>query len=87
MKPFDFRPTEDDKEELDWEDNWLSNTIAWLTTQVMPDACSTPGNIMPRISNYLWTSCPCCLFWRGALFGAVAPTIVIALIVLAIYVF
>lgn len=87
MRPFDFRPTEDSKEDLDWEDNWLSNTIAWVTEQVMPQACSTPTTVMARIANYLWTSCPCCLFWRGALFGASIPTIAVALLALAIYVF
>lgn len=87
MKPFDYRPSEDDKEELDWEDNWLSNSLAFASEIVTPKACTTPGSVMARISNYLWTSCPCCLFWRGAVFGAAIPTIAVALLALAIYVF
>lgn len=65
--PFKYRPL--DPDEIDWEDNPLSNFLAWASDILLPKACSTPGTIMSRISNYMWTSCSCCLFWRGAVMG------------------
>lgn len=32
--------------------------------------CDTPDRIPARIFAALGTSCPCCAFWRGAVFGA-----------------
>lgn len=78
QNPFTYRPvTWDvdlgliaDDEVLDWEDNWLSNALAWASDTFMPNACENPEGWMTRVSIYFWAECPCCLFWRGALFGA-----------------
>lgn len=85
--PFTYRPEIDDNEEVEWEDNWLSNAFAWFSDLLTPKGCETHGAVMATISNYLWTSCPCCLFWRGAVFGAFIPTIAIVLFAVAMYVF
>ena len=68
--PLKFRP--DDPDETDWEDNPLSNAMAWASRTVWPRACATPEHWTSRLSAPLWTDCPCCLWWRGAIFGAIA---------------
>jgi len=56
---------------VQWEDNWLSNAFAWVSYVFIPDWCQTPEHFSSRFTQYLFTDCPCCLFWRGLVFGYV----------------
>jgi hypothetical protein len=56
---------------VEWEDNPLSNTFAWVSYRLVPDWCQTPEHFTSRFTQYLFTDCPCCLFWRGLTFGYV----------------
>lgn len=85
MNPFQYRPN--DSEDLDWEDNWLSNSMAFVSDKVFPKLCKDGSQYIVRFTNYIWTSCPCCLFVRGAIFGAMAISFPIAILAAAIYVF
>lgn len=73
MKPFDHRPN--DPEDIDWEDNPVSNSLAWASEQVTFKYCGTPNHWTSRISNYMWTDCSCCLFFRGIVVGIVMGAI------------
>jgi hypothetical protein len=68
-RPVDIDPT-DGEGPLDWEDNWLSNGIAWISRALLPGWCQTPTHWTSRVANYLWAECPCCLFFRGFFLGA-----------------
>jgi len=73
--PFRFRPSEPeadvdhDGEVADWEDNALSNFFAWASTVLMPTWCQDEAHWTSRFATYLWTSCPCCLLFRGIALG------------------
>ncbi|UPT53276.1 hypothetical protein [Synechococcus phage Ssp-JY38] len=75
MNPFKYRPDDDQgteaEDSVDWEDNWLSNAMAWVAHTVMPRWCSTPGHWTSKFANYLWTDCPCCLIFRGIVIGLI----------------
>lgn len=80
---FKHRPS--DPNDTDWEDNAPSNALAWASEKLLPKYCKTPEHYSSRIANYFWTDCPCCLFWRGYVIGAISVAIVgAALYVLAI---
>lgn len=73
MNPFRYRPTDDD---LDWEDNAVSNLLAWLSDSFAPNACTDDfDHWSVRVFNYLYAECGCCLFWRGAAFGVAFATV------------
>ena len=73
--PFRYRPSEPDAdvdhdgEKPDWEDNWLSNFLAWGSTNFTPTWCQSPTDWASRFALYLWTSCPCCMLFRGLALG------------------
>ena len=75
MNPFRFRPTEPeadadhDGDVPDWEDNALSNFHAWGSATFTPTWCQSPTDWASRFANYLWTSCPCCMLFRGLALG------------------
>lgn len=52
-------------EETDWEDNSASNALAWASATFIPLWCQHDTHWTARFANYLWTSCPCCMFFRG----------------------
>lgn len=72
MSIFRYRPqdTEDD-----WEDNAVSNAMAWVSLKFFPSMCGSPTSLVVRATNYFWTSCPCCLFLRGAVVGATVAAV------------
>lgn len=83
INPFRFRPhTPDttpepgakalDGDTGDWADNWLSNGMAWGSRAFMSSWCDTPQHWTSRLNDYLHTSCPCCLLFRGVTIGLVA---------------
>jgi len=54
---------------VEWEDNALSNFMAWVSYRFLPTWCQTPDHLTSRFTQYLFTDCPCCLFWRGLTIG------------------
>jgi hypothetical protein len=80
--PFRFRPPEqedvdhDGKTVDDWEDNALSNFLAWSSQTFMPNWCQTPEHWTSRSANYLYTSCPCCMIFRGVFLGLVFSVVI-----------
>jgi hypothetical protein len=76
MKPTEYRPTSpaagDGDEPDEWADNKLSNSMAWASQVITPKWCQSPEHWTARLTEYLFTSCPCCLVFRGLVIGAVA---------------
>jgi hypothetical protein len=70
-----FRPGDipfgdpDPDSQVQWEDNSLSNTMAWFSHKYLPAWCQTPEHWTSKTAAYLWTDCPCCLFFRGVTCG------------------
>jgi len=54
---------------VEWENNWLSNTMAAASTKLVPNWCATPEHWTSRFTQILWTDCPCCLALRGVVVG------------------
>jgi hypothetical protein len=77
LNPFRYRPqnptadVDHDGEVPDWEDNWLSNALAWGSTTFIPGWCQNEVHWTAKVTTYLFTSCPCCMFFRGLFFGAI----------------
>ena len=73
--PFRFRPTvpeadsDHDGDVPDWEDNPLSNFLAWGSATFTPNWCQNEQHWTTRFTMWLWTSCPCCMFGRGFIIG------------------
>lgn len=63
-------------EDTDWEDNWLSNSLAWASVKLGLDT----WGVLHKVANPFWTDCPTCLFFRGALVGVVVTAAIAALI-------
>jgi hypothetical protein len=88
---FSFRPPQqedidhDGKVVDDWEDNALSNFMAWTSQKFLRNWCQTPEHWTSRVTNYLYTSCPCCMFYRGVALATIiqVPLFVIVLILVA----
>jgi hypothetical protein len=57
---------------VEWEDNWLSNLLAYLSHKVVPSWCHSETHFTAKVAAYLWTDCPCCAIWRGLFLGALA---------------
>lgn len=76
MKPWEYRPDlgdytyEAEDEPESWEDNLVSNTLAWVSDTFWPSACKGADHWTVRLVLYLWADCACCLFFRGVTFGA-----------------
>lgn len=64
-----FRPAPDAEDH--WEDNWLSNAMAWVSEKLFPDWCKNSNHWTVRLVLYLWADCSCCLFFRGVAVGAI----------------
>jgi hypothetical protein len=88
--PFRFRPPEQDdvdhdgKTVDDWEDNALSNALAWSSTTFVPMWCQTPEHWTSRLADYLYTSCPCCMIFRGLSLGIIFSSALWLLIILPV---
>ena len=87
MPPFfKFRPEHDTRvddltDPIEWEDNPLSNAIAASSFYLLPKWCQTPEHFATRFMDYFYTTCPCCMFYRGLLIGAIIATIPSAIII------
>jgi hypothetical protein len=72
---------------VEWEDNAISNTFAWVSYKFLPRWCQTPEHWTSRLAQYLFTDCPCCLLFRGIVIGFVISqtltlmTIIVVLII------
>lgn len=72
MNPFKFRPKAVADEQTvpdEWADNWLSNFMAWFSLTFLGPWCSTPDHWTSRLAGYMFTDCPCCIFFRGVFIG------------------
>ena len=88
MPFFKFRPEHDTRvddltDPIEWEDNPLSNAIAAISFYLFPKACQTPEHFTTRFMDYFYTTCPCCMFYRGLFIGAVIVTLPAAILLLA----
>jgi hypothetical protein len=88
---FHFRPENDTRatdgtDPIDWEDNWLSNGLAAASFYLTPKACQTPEHFTSRWTNYLFTTCPCCSYFRGVVTAAVPLLFIIAVLVVVLLV-
>jgi len=54
---------------VEWEDNAVSNLFAWASYTILPNWCQTPEHWTSRLTQYLFTDCPCCLLFRGITVG------------------
>lgn len=54
----------------EWADNWLSNFMAFVSLILLDSWCKDADHWTARITEYLFTTCPCCLLWRGLSVGA-----------------
>ena len=81
VNPFKYRPEhggEDrDVEDMDWEDNWVSNLMAWVSQHwPFEPMCNMPDRLSSRIAGYFYTDCPCCLYWLGFVIGILTIIVV-----------
>jgi hypothetical protein len=70
--PTKFRPEPagpDGRPEVDWTDNALSNSLAWGSHKITPSWCQSEEHWTSRSTDYVFTDCPCCLFFRGLAIG------------------
>lgn len=87
--PFRYRPHweevlgpgESPEDESDWEDNWLSNSMAWVSDSLFPNWCSEEDHWTLKVTGYIWAECSCCLtiraFLLGTLVGGAATTLAV----------
>jgi hypothetical protein len=91
ISPFRYRPTDPsadtdhDGEIADWEDNGLSNALAWASVTFVPTWCQNEEHWTSRVAAYVWTSCPCCAFFRGITIGIALSVPLWLLILLLLY--
>ncbi len=71
---------DDDGGPVEWTDNAVSNSFAWASYRLVPSWCQTPEHWTSRLTNYLFTDCPCCLLFRGIVVGAALMTLVFVLL-------
>jgi hypothetical protein len=70
MTPFNYRPDHTGEDEpMDWEDNAVSNAMAWVSDRLFPRWCKSQEHWTNKVADYFWAQCACCLFFRGVLAG------------------
>lgn len=67
--PWTYRPASED--DLDWEDNAVSNTMAWLSDKLTPTWCSDEDHWTVRLTAPLWAECYCCVAFRWTIIGVI----------------
>jgi hypothetical protein len=78
VSPTKFRPTDveadvdEDGEVAEWEDSPTSNFFAWASVKFTPTLCQEEHHWSVKFANHLWTSCHCCMLFRGITIGLVA---------------
>jgi len=86
VSPFRYRPNPDtdvdaDGNIPDWEDNALSNFLAWGSVTFTPTWCQNDKHWSARLANSLFTTCPCCMVFRGIFVGLTISSILWILII------
>ena len=94
MNPFKYRPEHlvrdpdlpEAPDDIEWEDNAISNFMAWFS-QLPPlePMCNEKEYLSSRFANYFYTSCPCCLFYRGLIIGAFISSVLWTIIIGTVY--
>lgn len=69
-KPWTYRPA--DPGMPDWQDNPLSNSMAWASDTFLSRWCTRDGHWSFTVTNPLWAECSCCLTFRGLVLGLAA---------------
>lgn len=60
--------------------NLLDRFFTWGANTLFPRWCQSPDHWTAKISEHLFTDCPCCLVFRGMVIGALLATGVFALV-------
>lgn len=50
--------------------NPLDRLFTWSANTLFPKWCQSENHWTSRLTDYLFTDCPCCLLFRGATIGA-----------------
>jgi hypothetical protein len=81
-----FRPEDDPRPggPVEWADNWLSNAFAWGSYRVTPGWCQTETHWTSRLTQFLFTDCPCCLLFRGIACGLLLSAIPWGIVVMLV---
>lgn len=69
IAPWRYGPPPEGGDELVWEDNWLSNSMAWFTDTFLPNWCKVEDHWTVSVLNYFYAECACCLLFRGITVG------------------
>lgn len=74
--PFKYRPHVhgENVEVEEWENNWLSNSMAWASDTFVPNACEDPEGWAVWWTNFIWADCACCMAMRNLTVGAAIAT-------------
>jgi hypothetical protein len=72
---------------VEWEDNWLSNTLAWGSYKLLPGWCQTEEHWTSRVTQYLFTDCPCCLLFRGLSLGFIGGVFLVTMLTFVVWAF
>lgn len=66
-----FRPQDDPHPggPVEWADTPLSNFFAWGAKTFIPRWCHVETHWTSRLTQHLFTDCPCCLLFRGIVVG------------------
>lgn len=77
FRPSDLEPFGDPDTggPVEWEDNAISNSFAGVSHRFLPRWCQTSQHWTSRLTQHLWTDCPCCLLFRGIVVGIAIGTI------------
>lgn len=70
---------------MDWADNWLSNGMAWAAHRLVHAWCNTPEHWTSKVSDGLFTDCPCCALFRGIVIGLLLEFAFLLTLILIVY--
>jgi len=77
-RPWTYRPT--DPEQPDWEDNALSNAMAWASDTFVGNWCKQDDHWTFAVTKPIWTECSCCLTFRGVILGLIVGFVIGAVV-------
>jgi hypothetical protein len=69
---------------VEWQDNRLSNFLAWASKTITPKWCQSESHWTARVTEYLFTDCPCCLLFRGLVLGFLLANLVSVVLAVAV---
>jgi hypothetical protein len=61
--------------------------MAWGSTHVLPHWCQAPNHWSTKLADSLFTTCPCCMLFRGifiTLFSVVLWLALMALVIVSL---